>query len=336
MTFEKLAAEWLQDYALTSGNKNNTIRIRQKEINILNKFMAKKIITEITTREYQKILNDLIEQGYARNTIYGVHTTAGMIFRYAVRVKLLKESPVSGTSVPKKRLTIEDIENNKIEEKYLEKEELEEFLLTVKEFGLDMDLERFYLLAFSGMRSGELCALKWSDLNFETNEIRITKTIYSETNNMKDYELTPPKTPGSIRTIQIEDQIMEMLKDFQTEQKKIRLRSRIPAEDYHNENFVFSRENGYPFLQYNIIARMKRLLEKTSIKKRATPHIFRHTHISMLTEAGVDLPTIMKKVGHDDMKTTMKIYTHVTEKMKKDASQKVQETFGNILNIGIS
>ncbi|MEN7389913.1 tyrosine-type recombinase/integrase [Bacillus licheniformis] len=336
MTFGKLAAEWLRDYALTSGNKNNTIRIRQKEINILNKFMAQKIITEITTREYQKILNDLTEQGYARNTISGVHTTAGMIFRYAVKVKLLKESPVSGTSVPKKRLTIEDIENNKIDEKYLEKEELEEFLLTVKEFGLDMDLERFYLLAFSGMRSGELCALKWSDLNFETNEIRITKTIYSETNNMKDYELTPPKTPGSIRTIQIEDQIMEMLKDFQTKQKKIRLRSRIPAEDYHNENFVFSRENGYPFLQYNIIARMKRLLEKTSIKKRATPHIFRHTHISMLTEAGVDLPTIMKKVGHDDMKTTMKIYTHVTEKMKKDASQKVQETFGNILNIGIS
>ncbi|KUP31878.1 hypothetical protein AU385_13925 [Bacillus halotolerans] len=60
------------------------------------------------------------------------------------------------------------------------------------------------------------------------------------------------------------------------------------------------------------------------------------THISMLTEARVDITTIMKRVGHDDMKTTMRIYTHVTEKMKEDASQKVQKTFGNILNIGIS
>ncbi|MEC0486169.1 tyrosine-type recombinase/integrase [Bacillus glycinifermentans] len=78
---------------------------------------------------------------------------------------------------------------------------------------------------------------------------------------------------------------------------------------------------------------MERLLEKTSIMKHATPHILRHTHISMLTEDGVDLPTIMKRMGYDDIRTTMKIYTHVTEKMKEDASQKVQQTFGSILNM---
>ncbi|PGC67603.1 tyrosine-type recombinase/integrase [Bacillus safensis] len=336
MTFEKLAADWIRDYTLTTGNKKGTIRIRTKEIKILNRFIAKTNIAKITTRKYQKILNDLTEQGYARNTISGVHTTAGLIFKYAIQQKLLKHSPTEGAVVPKKRLTVEDIENNPIEEKYFEKEELEEFLLTVKEFGLDMDLERFYLLAFSGMRSGELCALKWTDINFETKEIRITKTIYSENNNMKEYELVPPKTAGSVRTIEVEGQIMDMLKEYQVRQKKRRLQSRIKPEEYHDGNFVFARENGYPFLPKNIIVRMERLLEKTSIKKHATPHIFRHTHISMLTEARVDITTIMKRVGHDDMKTTMRIYTHVTEKMKEDASQKVQKTFGNILNIGIS
>ncbi|MCY7542216.1 tyrosine-type recombinase/integrase [Bacillus safensis] len=336
MTFEKLAADWIRDYTLTTGNKKGTIRIRTKEIKILNRYIAKTNIAKITTRKYQKILNDLTEQEYARNTISGVHTTAGLIFKYAIQQKLLKHSPTEGAVVPKKRLTVEDIENNPIEEKYFEKEELEEFLLTVKEFGLDMDLERFYLLAFSGMRSGELCALKWTDINFETKEIRITKTIYSENNNMKEYELIPPKTAGSVRTIEVEDQIMDMLKEYQMRQKKRRLQSRIKPEEYHDGNFVFARENGYPFLPKNIIVRMERLLEKTSIKKHATPHIFRHTHISMLTEARVDITTIMKRVGHDDMKTTMRIYTHVTEKMKEDASQKVQKTFGNILNIGIS
>lgn len=336
MIFEKLAADWIRDYTLTTGNKKGTIRIRTKEIKILNRYIAKTNIAKITTRKYQKILNDLTEQEYARNTISGVHTTAGLIFKYAIQQKLLKHSPTEGAVVPKKRLTVEDIENNPIEEKYFEKEELEEFLLTVKEFGLDMDLERFYLLAFSGMRSGELCALKWSDINFETNEIRITKTIYSENNNMKEYELVPPKTAGSVRTIEVEDQIMDMLKEYQMRQKKRRLQSRIKPEEYHDGNFVFARENGYPFLPKNIIVRMERLLEKTSIRKHATPHIFRHTHISMLTEARVDITTIMKRVGHDDMKTTMRIYTHVTEKMKEDASQKVQKTFGNILNIGIS
>ncbi|MCA1183431.1 tyrosine-type recombinase/integrase [Bacillus licheniformis] len=334
MTFEQLAAEWFNYYALTSGNKKGTLRIRKTEIQLLNKFIAKIYIVDITLRDYQEILNDLVAQGYARNTISGAHTTAGMIFKYAVKMNYLKENPISGAVVPKKRLTIEDIENNKIEEKYFEKHELEEFLLATKEFGLDLDFERFYLLAFSGMRSGELCALKWSDINFETNEIRITKTIYSEKNNMRDYELIPPKTAGSIRTIEMEDQIIDMLKDHQRRQKKRKLKSRIDPEEYHNENFVFARENGYPFVPFNLIPRMHRILKKTSIKKHATPHIFRHTHISMLTEAGVDLPTIMERVGHDDMKTTTQIYTHVTKKMKKDASQKVQQTFGNILNIG--
>lgn len=55
------------------------------------------------------------------------------------------------------------------------------------------------------------------------------------------------------------------------------------------------------------------LEEKTSIKKNATPHMLLHTFISMLTEAKVDLPTIMQKVGHDKLK----IYSHVTNKIKK-------------------
>ncbi|WP_342068368.1 tyrosine-type recombinase/integrase [Virgibacillus chiguensis] len=79
-----------------------------------------------------------------------------------------------------------------------------------------------------------------------------------------------------------------------------------------------------------------RLLEYTNITKKATPHIFRHTHISMMTEAGIDLATIMEKVGHEDMKTTMKIYTHVTNKMKKDASAKVRTLYKDALSNLIS
>jgi site-specific recombinase XerD len=102
-------------------------------------------------------------------------------------------------------------------------------------------------------------------------------------------------------------------------------------EDFHDMNFVFSRDSGYPFAPKNITDRMERLVGKTSIKKNATPHIFRHTHISMLTEAGVDIATIMARVGHEDIETTMKVYTHVTNKMKKDASDKLNNLYGNIL-----
>ncbi|MCG7337190.1 tyrosine-type recombinase/integrase [Sporosarcina sp. ACRSM] len=90
------------------------------------------------------------------------------------------------------------------------------------------------------------------------------------------------------------------------------------------------RVNRYPFVPSNILKRMNRLMEKTSIKKKATSHIFRHTHISMLTEAGMDIATIMESVGHEDIETTMKVYTHVTIKMKKDASVKINNLYGHI------
>ncbi len=77
--------------------------------------------------------------------------------------------------------------------------------------------------------------------------------------------------------------------------------------------------------------RMDRFIQSTNIKKRATPHIFRHTYISMMAEAKVDLPTIMQQVGHKDVETTMKVYTHITKKMKKDAPTKVTNLYGNIL-----
>lgn len=83
---------------------------------------------------------------------------------------------------------------------------------------------------------------------------------------------------------------------------------------------------------------MARLMKLTNIKKHATPHIFRHTHITMLIEASIasgsqiDLKTIMKRVGHDDAKTTLKIYTHVTERMMQSSSDKLKIHFQNILN----
>lgn len=332
MTFEKVAWEWLSIYA-RGKVKESTVRIRQKEIKIILRYIANVNITKTTSRLHQNMLNDLHDQGYAYTTIEGVHITANMIYKYSIKEKMRKDNPATGAVVPKKLLTVEDIENTSIEDGYLERNELEEFLIAVSKHGLAQDLERFYLLAFSGMRSGELCALKWTDVNFETNEIRITKTLYNPDNNMMKYKLTPPKTPAAIRTFNIDVEIMNLLKSHKTKQSKIKLATRHNYPDYHGQNFIFCRPNGYPFIPKTVLNRMDRILKMTSIKKEATPHIFRHTHISMLTEAGVDLATIMKRVGHDDADTTMKIYTHITDKMKKDATDKVKIHFGNILDL---
>ncbi|MFC5647656.1 site-specific integrase [Paenibacillus solisilvae] len=182
----------------------------------------------------------------------------------------------------------------------------------------------FYLMAFSGMRSGEMIALKETDFFSDTKRVRITKTPYNPDNNLLKYELTPPKTEGSFRTFDLDPSIMDLIQDRIKRQKKLRMSIL---------NFNKCNDYGYPYIQKTVIRRMERLMRKTSIKKKATPHIFRHTHISMHADSGVPLTTIMKRVGLDDPKTTLQIYTHVTKKMQKDAIDKVNTYFADILKV---
>lgn len=328
-TFEQIAHEWLESYKRT-GKSKNTIRIRSNQIDRLNDRMAKVKVSEINHFMYQQVIYD-IAQDVAYNTLDGINTCAGMIFRYAIRNGLLTDNPRTDVVLPRKRKTVEEIKENKLEERYLETDEINEFLNAVIKYGLPLDKERFFTLAFSGMRPGELTALQKQDLDFENNTININKTLYNPNNNMRKYELDIPKTEGSIRVIKMDKPIMDMLKKLVMKNDEYKLQYKLLLDEYHDKDFVFARPNGYPYVTKTLANRMNRILEKTSIKKHATPHIFRHTHISMLAEAGVDLPTIMQKVGHDDIETTLKIYTHVTDKMKKDASEKTSSLFGNIL-----
>lgn len=95
---------------------------------------------------------------------------------------------------------------------------------------------------------------------------------------------------------------------------------------------LFQRKNGYPFIIKNISNRMRRILKHTKIKKKLTPHAFKHTHISMMAESVSELPTIMERVGHVDPNTTLKVYTHVTNRMKSKSTKNISDAHRNLLD----
>ncbi len=202
-----------------------------------------------------------------------------------------------------------------------------------KEKGRDNDLELFYTLAFTGMRSSKLCALKWSDIDFKNKTIKITKNHYSKSKRLNEYELTTPKTLKSIRTITIEDFLADLLRQLKMKQlKKLTQRRSIdPNFYYHDKNFVFCNRHGYPYNNVHVGNHLKNLLSYTNIKKNVPPHFFRHSHVSMMTEAGIDLQSIMERVGHDNVNTTLKIYTHITNKMREKTAVKLKGMFDDIL-----
>lgn len=331
-SFEEAAKAWLAIYSSTNV-KASSIRLRSKTLQVLLTKISKINIDRINHTQYQNILNELFnENAYSNSYIRSIHICANMIFEWAIKNNLRKDNPCKGVTMPKHRTTVEDLENDDISEKYLERDELQEFLGEVIKHGLWGDLEAFYLLTYSGLRPGELCALYEDDINFKNKDVRVTKTIYFPNNKNESFQITPPKTPGSVRTFDLDDVVLNMLHRYILTKKERQGRYKKLHDDFYESKFLLAKDNGRPFSQKLLLERMNRILKRTRITKKATPHIFRHTHVSMLTEAGVELKTIMHRVSHDDSKTTIKVYTHVTDTMKKNSAEKVRIHFNSILN----
>ena len=160
--------------------------------------------------------------------------------------------------------------------KYLEKDEIPDILKKIKN---NTVRSIAVLQLHTGLRIGEVLALTPDDVDFKNKTISVSKT------KLSNGKLSSPKTLSSIRTIEISDFIAKLLLDYISSNK-----------------FIFK-------ITYLTIANLLRILNIHT-------HIFRHTHVALLIEQNVPIKVISQRLGHSDIKTTLSIYTHVTENMK--------------------
>ncbi|MED3957661.1 site-specific integrase [Priestia aryabhattai] len=321
--FKDFVKEWLREYENTV--KVSTVRVREHESGRLLSYFGGLKLKQITKKMYQDLLYDLFEKGYALNTISGIHSTGRMIFKKAIELELIKNDPTQYAKIPRAIKTVEEIESEKEIVKYLEKEELALFLTTAKKQGLDRDYEIFLTLAYSGVRVGELCALMWKDISFNDHTVTITKTYYNPRNIVRDYQILPPKTRNSKRIIDLDPAVLKELEKLKIRQSEIKMLNR---NTYYDEGFVFAKTGkylGYPEFIKTIQNRMTRLLKLSGLNYKLTPHSLRHTHTSLLAEAGVGIHEIMERLGHVEDDITKRVYLHVTKAMKTEASKKFGE-----------
>ncbi|MHA6481312.1 site-specific integrase [Paenibacillus sp. strain BS8-2] len=333
-TFKEFTEEWLKYYAATGEVKNGSVRVRKSRVNKLLTYFSAAPLTSITRQQYQDMLISLKSEGLANETIMSTHATAKLIFKRAMELNLIKHNPTDYSKVPRHAVTVDDIENATEIPKYLEKEELARFLAAAKEHGRDFDYAIFMVLAYTGLRVGELIALKWSDINLENMTISITKTYDNENNNTKAYQLVPPKTLASIRVVEFDETLKTVFEKHAVhlKEKKMRYRNR-----FYDKNFVFPNVGpkypGYPLVQKTVEERMRRLLELGEMNTEFTPHSLRHTHTTLLAEAGATLAETMERLGHKDDKTTRLVYLHVTKSMKRGAAQKFSKLMNKVVKM---
>ncbi|MFE0504971.1 site-specific integrase [Peribacillus butanolivorans] len=325
ITFETFANEWLEYYG--TQVKVSSVRARRIAMKHLVSTWGHLPLRKITKHMYQSRINELNKE-FSHNYIDSIHTTGNMIFKHAIRQDLIKTNPTYGFVMPKKHVTVEDIEEDQVKGKFLELNELKIFLRITKEHGLYLDYLCFATLAYTGMRLGEMLALKWTDLDLTKKTIRITKTYYNPNNRRTGYQLLTPKTKKSIRTIMIDDGLVALFKVHKREQMELKMNQRLVYED---QDFVFAENIGHPRVMKQMVLRLQRLMKHMDVDKHITPHSFRHTHTSLLIEAGAGVKEIQERLGHSDINTTMNIYAHMTKNIEEKTSHKFSELTKGLL-----
>lgn len=332
ITFTEFAAQWMELYK--PSVKISTVRIRENHLVWLNKYFGKIPLQKIGKRDYQTMLLALSKQLH-QNTVCGIHSTAKMIFKKACEFELIYKDPTEFAAPPRPTRVIVDPENDV--PKYLEKHDLQRFLEESKHhtrYGNFYPL--FMVLAYTGIRIGEALALTWEDVDLENQKIKITKTLYNPTNRYDRYMLLPPKTRTSARVLTMPAQLVTCLKKYRLSATRLRF---TYAELWHypegsRGGFLFTAimHPGYPLTQRVVQSHIDHIQAALNppLPCRVHPHIFRHTHASLLAEAGVGLEEIMARLGHADDGITRKIYLHVTKHMQRRAADRFAEFMANV------
>ena len=168
----------------------------------------------------------------------------------------------------------------------------------------DIKVFAILLVLFSGLRIGELCALKWKDIDIQNKVIHINKTLIRVKNKDKSCKqktkiiIDTPKTQNSIRNIPINNQIIPYLKKFKKDDNCYLLTGEI---------YYITTKKYYMFYQ--------KFLKKINFKKYNF-HVLRHTFATRSLLCGIDIKTLSEILGHSSVKTTLELYVHVKDSEK--------------------
>lgn len=197
----------------------------------------------------------------------------------------------------------------KIQDKYLEKDELKNLCSAMKKEQWAL-LTRF--LALSGLRIGEAIALEIRDLDFRAKKIHVTKSYA-----LNAHMVTTTKTGSSTRDVHMRKELLDLC-------RTIRAQSLRQAAVYgYPARILFAAPDG-GYMRYESYAKYFRENTEKVLNRKLGIHALRHTFTSLMAEAGVPLDVISRQLGHHDSDITRDIYFHVTKKMEEQDAEKLE------------
>lgn len=317
-TFEEMYKLWFEQYKRTVKESTWCKTAELFRLHILPKFHKFKL-DKIKVPMCQKALNEWFVSfpgGYVKLKNYTAN-----VLDYAISLEVIDQNPMKKVKIPQRKDEFEEAKDLN----FYSKEELKTFLSAMKELPEKTAFMFFHLLAYTGMRKGEALALTWADINFKENTLSINKTL-TRGDNARLIVL-PPKTRKSARTISIDPFTMGLLKQWRSQQKidymKFGFNTLKPEQllfsNLSNEWIQPTRPRKWLLQVYKAHPELKQI----------TTHGLRHTHCSLLFEAGASIKEVQDRLGHNDVKVTMNIYAHVTQQKKEETALRFADFMGN-------
>ncbi len=320
VTLGEFIEKWLEIHKTTIAPKT-ALQYEQLIRSYIKPQMGKIKLRELRLDRVEAHYVALQENGLSPRGVRYVHSILHKSLNDAIRRGFAAYNATQGAILP--RLDFKEMV-------FLDADEVLRFLITAQE----SPYYALYTLAIkTGMRKGELLALRWTDINWKSGTLRVQRQIQ----RIKGQGLIfrPPKTRAGRRTILLGERTLETLRK-QLEQCDL-LRS-LAGDYWEEHNLIFPSSVGTPLSGSNLSKDFKAQLEKAGIKKIRF-HDLRHTAASLMLNNSVPVIVVSKILGHSKTSTTLDIYGHIIPVMQELAAQIMDEivtpipvNFGKVLD----
>lgn len=307
---------WIEEYKVPSVKRITVERYKSAYKYHIAKSIGRKKLKDIRPEHIQRIYNEM-NKIYGKEIITLTSVVLSGMFRQAYKNQIIKKNPVPLATLPKskqkKARRVLTVEEQRLLIKYAD--------------GLGKDLIEVSLS--TGMRSGEIRGLEWSDIDFQERIIHITGTLTELKGGA--YKSTP-KTPTSYRDIPMLDNVYTILRRVKKEQAEYRM---LMGEKWiakpELNNIVFTNKNG-TYISNTWYSKLVRQVEDAIHEdgiafEHVHPHSFRHTFATRCIENGIPPQVVKSMLGHSTLAMTMDLYSHVLPDTKAEELKKIANLF---------
>ncbi len=312
MTLAAFVNRWLAAAENTVSPKTREWHRYLAETHIAPRLGAVRL-QDLTPLDVQHFIAELVANGrrdgkggLAIRTVRHIVATLSQALRQAVQWGLIRENPVGRCTVP--RLERQDVQ-------VLDDEGLGRLLGVAASSPI---YPAIVLAVATGMRRGEVLALRWQDLDLDAGVATVSRSLEQTKGGLR---FKTPKTKTSRRKVRLPETLAALLRDHRTAQRRWRLAAGIGRDP---EDLAFTTGRGGPFRPQDFSEAFAKLAAAAGVD--CTFHQLRHAHASHLLRAGVPIQTVSSRLGHANASITLGVYSHLLPGMDDAAAIEAEAT----------